>query len=91
MLLLAEKESTISFQNMLVFATGLNQIPVAGFDFSPRLEFIHEPDVGEQECSKFPKAHTCTCVLRLPLHATYELFKEKMEFGILSAPGFGFA
>ncbi|PIK43786.1 putative G2/M phase-specific E3 ubiquitin-protein ligase-like [Apostichopus japonicus] len=86
-----ENNSSVTFENILVFATGLDKVPVTGFDPSPRLEFIHEPDVGEKECSQFPKAHTCSCVLKIPLHPTYELFKTKMEFGIQSAPGFGFA
>ncbi|XP_071846403.1 G2/M phase-specific E3 ubiquitin-protein ligase-like isoform X2 [Apostichopus japonicus] len=70
-----ENNSSVTFENILVFATGLDKVPVTGFDPSPRLEFIHEPDVGEQECSKFPKAHTCSCVLKIPLHPRYELFK----------------
>ena len=57
--------------------------PPMGFDNTPSLEFVH----GE-----FPKANTCAPVLYLPLgHHEFDHFKEKMDFGILNSPCFGYA
>ncbi|KAJ8049217.1 G2/M phase-specific E3 ubiquitin-protein ligase [Holothuria leucospilota] len=73
----------------MVFATALEKIPPVGFNTSPSLEFLHDPEIDERVRSPFPKANTCACILKLPIHTSYESFKEKMEFGILSAAGFG--
>ncbi|PIK51156.1 putative G2/M phase-specific E3 ubiquitin-protein ligase-like [Apostichopus japonicus] len=84
-----DKQSTISHRDILIFATGLDTVPAIGFQSSPQLQFLHDAEINEGQISQFPKAHTCACILKLPIHNSYELFKEKMEFGILSAAGFG--
>ena len=73
---------------MLAFATGLREVPVAGFQQQPTLEFLHEPD---DSLSLFPKANTCGCVMRLPVvHKHYRAFVEAMNTAILCAQGFGY-
>ncbi|XP_071810893.1 G2/M phase-specific E3 ubiquitin-protein ligase-like [Apostichopus japonicus] len=84
-----DKQSTISHRDILIFATGLDTVPAIGFQSSPQLQFLHDAEINEGQISQFPKAHTCACILKLPIHNSYELFKEKMEFGISSAAGFG--
>ena len=71
---------------VLTFATGCDDIPPLGFTPMPTLKF-HE-DVH-------PKANTCDTTLYLPLFpgvsgdVEYEIFKEKMDYGILNSPSFG--
>ena len=53
---------------------------------TPAIEFLHD------EQSRFPKANTCSCVLRLPvIHTTYDKFKADLTFGIQNGKGFGTA
>ncbi|ROI15246.1 G2/M phase-specific E3 ubiquitin-protein ligase [Anabarilius grahami] len=55
-----EKQSTITFQEMLVFITGADSIPPLGFPGEPRIEFY------TQESRRLPFASTCGMVLFLP-------------------------
>lgn len=73
----------ISLKEILTFATGSDQIPYLGFGVDPSIEFLHE--------ETFPKANTCAMVLRLPVHNSFNSFKESMEFAIQNSPGFGMA
>ena len=76
-------DSNANLNQVLIFATGASVPPPMGFDNTPSLEFVH----GE-----FPKANTCAPVLYLPLgHHEFDHFKEKMDFGILNSPCFGYA
>ncbi|PIK37558.1 G2/M phase-specific E3 ubiquitin-protein ligase [Apostichopus japonicus] len=83
-----DKQSTISHRDILIFTTGLDTVPAIGFQSSPQLQFLHDAEFNEGQRSQFPKAHTCACILKLPIHNSYELFKEKIGFGLLSAAGF---
>ncbi|XP_071841181.1 G2/M phase-specific E3 ubiquitin-protein ligase-like [Apostichopus japonicus] len=82
-----DKQSTISHRDILIFTTGLDTVPAIGFQSSPQLQFLHDAEFNEGQRSQFPKVHTCACILKLLIHNSYELFKEKIEFGILSAAG----
>ena len=72
---------TITLADVLAFATGATSIPVLGFEQQGSLKFLHEGGM-------FPTASTCALVISLPIHADYDVFKEKMIFGILNAHGF---
>ncbi|XP_053380734.1 G2/M phase-specific E3 ubiquitin-protein ligase-like [Mercenaria mercenaria] len=81
-----ERNVGVTFEDVLVFATGGNNVPYLGFSPDPSIEFVY--DSGEKN---FPQANTCSVVLRLPTVNSYEQFKENMDFGILNSPGFGMA
>ena len=81
--LFSDGDSKASLQEVLIFATGASVPPPMGFDNKPSLEFVE---------GVFPKANTCAPVLYLPLgHHEFNQFKEKMDFGILNSPCFGYA
>ena len=76
---------SVTLGDVLIFATGLNQIPAMGFIPQPNLEFLHPMEAS----SHFPKANTCALILRIPVGLSFEEFKDKMEFGIGGAEQFG--
>ncbi|XP_059355643.1 uncharacterized protein LOC132155800 isoform X2 [Carassius carassius] len=77
----------LTLDKILGFVSGSTAIPRLGFPVEPKLEFLHPQ---ENEAPKiFPEANTCSIVLRLPIHPSYELFRENMESGILQSPTFG--
>ncbi|XP_040905180.1 G2/M phase-specific E3 ubiquitin-protein ligase-like [Toxotes jaculatrix] len=78
-----ENNSTVTLEEIFMFATGLPCVPPAGMDPQPRLQFL--------PTSKLPMANTCANTLKLPLLDSYNTFKENMSFGIKNSPGFGFA
>jgi len=82
---------TLSFEEVLFFATGLKQIPPLGFNPSPTIAFLHDREEDGQQ-STFPKANTCSCCLQLPVvQASYDSFVEALVFGIKNSQGFGYA
>ncbi|XP_037548507.1 G2/M phase-specific E3 ubiquitin-protein ligase, partial [Nematolebias whitei] len=84
-----DEEGSSKLQNILVFATGANEIPPIGFIPAPSIEFLHE---GSEESSSklmLPMANTCINCLKLPLLTTYEVFKENMDFALWNTQGFG--
>ncbi|KAK3588095.1 hypothetical protein CHS0354_012151 [Potamilus streckersoni] len=76
--------SPINLENILMFATGMKEQPYGQY---PKIYFNHSY-FGEP-ASKYPTSSTCSCVLYLPLHDTFEEFKEAMDFGILNGDQFG--
>ncbi len=84
-----DTDITVTFDKLLMFATGTDQIPALGFDPEPTLQFLHIPVNGSQRM--YPEANTCGLVLRLPLHASYESFNNSMILGIVQSPHFGLA
>lgn len=81
-----DEESTITLVDVLFFSTGCKEIPQRTVTIYPAIDFLHDEE------SKFPKANTCACVLRLPVvHTSYESFKADVTFGILNGKGFGTA
>ena len=82
-----EKECELSFSDILFFASGLKVVPCRSILM--QLEFLHEPEESGH-LSKFPKANTCSCILRLPtVHAKYTDFKSDFQFAVRNAKGFG--
>jgi len=69
----------------------VRRIPPAGLHPSPSIAFLHECEQDGQQ-SAFPKAHTCSCCLLLPVkHASYDAFVQAFAFGIKNSHGFGYA
>uniref|UniRef100_A0A8C8ELS6 HECT domain-containing protein n=1 Tax=Oncorhynchus tshawytscha TaxID=74940 RepID=A0A8C8ELS6_ONCTS len=66
---------------VLEFATGATVLPPLGFEDTPIIEFLHT----------YPESNTCAVTLRLPLHSTYNAFREFMTSGIVKSPHFGVA
>lgn len=71
---------SLALQDILIFVTGSSEIPPAGFQPDPSIEFTSE--------RVFPIASTCSNVLILPLGLSYDAFRYKMAFGIVNSPGF---
>lgn len=81
------EEKGISIKDILFFTTGCKSIPPR--KLIPSIEFLHENEEWGQQ-SRFPKAHTCSSVLKLPVvHENYDTFKKDMSFAILNGRGFG--
>uniref|UniRef100_A0A9J7XQ74 HECT-type E3 ubiquitin transferase n=1 Tax=Cyprinus carpio carpio TaxID=630221 RepID=A0A9J7XQ74_CYPCA len=77
--------SPVTLEKVLEFTSGASTVPPLGFPHRPQIQFLHEGN------RIFPEANTCILVLRLPLHSSYEAFKQYMMEGILQAPTFGLA
>ncbi|KAK7157550.1 hypothetical protein R3I93_008902 [Phoxinus phoxinus] len=77
----------LTLEKILGFVSGSTAIPRLGFPVEPKLEFLHPQE--NEAIRIFPEANTCCIVLRLPIHQSYELFRERMESGILQSPTFG--
>lgn len=82
-----EGSTVVTLEDVFIFATGTNSIPPLGLLPSPILSFLLKDEEDGQ--SKFPIANTCANQLKLPIHSSYDLFKENVEFGILNSPNFG--
>ena len=77
-----DRESQLKLKDILMFVIGCFEFPPLGLEIT--ISFLH----NEKEC-RFPKANTCSCVLRLPVfHSTYASFKDDMTFSILDTKGF---
>jgi hypothetical protein len=72
---------TLTLEDILSFATGATNIPLLGFKAEGHMTFLHDGGM-------FPTASTCSMTLRLPIVTNYEVFKERMSYGILNAHGF---
>ncbi|KAF3844483.1 hypothetical protein F7725_007646, partial [Dissostichus mawsoni] len=77
-----ENDSSVTLEEVLMFATGVPCVPPAGMSPLPRLQFLCSTT------STFPMANTCANILKLPLLDTYGAFKANMNFGINNSPGF---
>jgi hypothetical protein len=86
----AEEDPTqISLSEILFFASGCKILPPQGLVC--QIHFLHEAE-KDGNLSKFPKANTCACILKLPVvHLDFDGFKNAMMFGIKNACGFGCA
>ncbi len=84
-----DTDITVTFDQLLMFATGTDRIPALGFDPEPTIQFLHTPVNGSQRM--YPEANTCGLILRLPLHASYESFNNSKILGIVQSPHFGLA
>ncbi|XP_028458425.1 uncharacterized protein LOC114571330 [Perca flavescens] len=61
---------------------------LSGGTISKMQKFIHKGDDGFST-SMFPLANTCVNCIKLPLHVSYQLFKEKFDFALGNTYGFG--
>nr|XP_045378622.1 G2/M phase-specific E3 ubiquitin-protein ligase isoform X3 [Camelus bactrianus] len=66
-------KSTVTMEDILIFATGCNSIPPAGFKPTPSIECLH---------MDFPVGNNCNNSLALPITSTYKEFQENMDFAI---------
>ncbi|XP_035656734.1 G2/M phase-specific E3 ubiquitin-protein ligase-like [Oncorhynchus keta] len=78
---------------VLEFATGATVVTPLGFEDTPTIEFLHTARgrLARQQNKKYPEANTCAVTLRLPLHSTYNAFREFMTSCIVNSPHFGVA
>uniref|UniRef100_A0A3P9CSX9 HECT domain-containing protein n=1 Tax=Maylandia zebra TaxID=106582 RepID=A0A3P9CSX9_9CICH len=83
------EEGPSKLQKILAFATGATAVPPIGFSPAPSIEFIHRGDDDFSSTPIFPLANTCVNCIRLPLHVSYQLFKEKFDFALGNTYGFG--
>lgn len=80
-LLSLEKETGPSLEDVLMFGTGLKEVPPAAIQPQPQLVF--------QKTSQFPMANVCANTIKIPIVASYEEFQEAMDCGLQNSPGFG--
>ncbi|XP_009004131.1 G2/M phase-specific E3 ubiquitin-protein ligase isoform X2 [Callithrix jacchus] len=66
-------KSTTKMEDILIFATGCNSIPPAGFKPTPSIECLH---------MDFPVGNKCNNCLAIPITNTYKEFQENMDFAI---------
>lgn len=66
-------KTVTTMEDILIFATGCNSIPPAGFKPTPSIECLHVD---------FPVGNKCNNCLALPITNTYKEFQEKMDFSI---------
>ncbi|XP_026966787.1 G2/M phase-specific E3 ubiquitin-protein ligase isoform X5 [Sagmatias obliquidens] len=66
-------KSTVTMEDILIFATGCSSIPPAGFKPTPSIECLH---------MDFPVGNKCNNCLALPITSTYKEFQENMDFAI---------
>ncbi|KAF5276798.1 hypothetical protein FQR65_LT16177 [Abscondita terminalis] len=80
-----EGDSVITLSEILIFATGADEIPMLGFDINPKILFLHNDKL-------YPEANTCALQIQLPTsHLDYSKFKNNISFGISNSKCFAFA
>ncbi|XDV25542.1 hypothetical protein PO909_029448, partial [Leuciscus waleckii] len=83
-----EEEGSSKLQKILAFSTGASVVPPIGFSPTPSVQFIHKGEDDFSSTPMFPMANTCVNCIRLPLHVSYQLFKEKFDFALGNTYGF---
>ena len=82
-----EGNEPVQLSDVLFFISGCKVLPPR--NIYPTIEFLHNNEEWGEK-SRFPKANTCSDILRLPVvHTTYEAFKGDMNFAIQNGRGFG--
>ncbi|XP_053281200.1 G2/M phase-specific E3 ubiquitin-protein ligase [Pleuronectes platessa] len=84
-----EEEGPSKLQKILSFATGASVVPPIGFSPTPSVQFIQKEDDDFSCTPMFPLANTCINCIKLPLHVSYQEFKEKFDFALGNSYGFG--
>lgn len=69
---------------MLVYLTGLDQIPVLGFD-THSVEFGHPDNFIGDHTSPFPVVNTSILQLSLPILSSYAEFRENFSAALMAA------
>lgn len=77
----SERNGSLSLEDILMFATGLREIPPAAIQPKPQLLF--------QTTSRFPVVDVCANTIKIPVLHSYEDFQEAIDYGIQNSPGFG--
>ena len=72
-----------SIADVCVFFSGASRPPPLGFFPIPKLRFNHS--------GRLPTASTCSLTFTLPVHSSYESFKEAMILGLHGNDDFGAA
>ncbi|XP_056201315.1 G2/M phase-specific E3 ubiquitin-protein ligase [Falco biarmicus] len=67
------RESVVTLEDVLFFATGSFSVPPVGFDPEPAIKFLHR---------RYPVGNRLLNCLELPITQTYEQFKKIMELTI---------
>ena len=80
-----QEEEHLTLNQVLIFMTGLVEIPPLGFPSKINVQFLHSAG------KVFPEANTCDYLLSLPLHGEYDDFCQRMTSGILQSPVIGVA
>jgi hypothetical protein len=62
--------------DLLSFLTGLDVIPILGFESEPKITFRHNVE-SEDPTREFPIANTCSLELKLPILENYDKFAER--------------
>uniref|UniRef100_A0A8D0AGW4 HECT domain-containing protein n=1 Tax=Sander lucioperca TaxID=283035 RepID=A0A8D0AGW4_SANLU len=83
-----QEEGPSKLEKILAFTTGASVVPPISFSPTPSVQFIHKGDDGFST-SMFTLANTCVNCIKLPLHVSYQLFKEKFDFALGNTYGFG--
>lgn len=74
---------------LLIFATGLDAVPLMGFDPEPTLHFVHPEDLDKCDQRRFfPMANTCSNALSIPILSTYDDFRRNVMAAITTATTF---
>ncbi|KAJ4929911.1 hypothetical protein JOQ06_018931 [Pogonophryne albipinna] len=84
-----EEQGPTKVQKILAFATGASVVPPIGFSPTPSVEFIHNGEDDFASTPLFPIANTYVTCIRLPLHVSYGVFKDKFDFALGNTYGFG--
>jgi hypothetical protein len=73
--------SGLTLSDVLVFISGMSSVPPLGFEQQPVLKFRHLGDLcaADMFTAEFPLANTCTLELHLPIHTSYEIFRDRMS------------
>lgn len=69
-------ESSVTLEDILVFATGIRNIPPIGFDPDPSVKFLH---------IKYPIGNRDFNCLELPITKSYENLKKNLDIAIRRA------
>ena len=79
-------ETSVTFEQILQFVSGADQIPVLGFDRQPTVDFY----TPVQNVRRLPYASTCDIRLYLPRGVHAEELSAMLQQSILDSCGFGF-
>jgi len=74
--------------DLLIFATGLDVVPMSGFEPKPSLGFRYPDDVRDDATAGYPIANTCANILRLPVLENYDDFAANMSRAIKAVSTF---
>ena len=77
-------ESSLSFSDLLQFATGADCVPPLGFEKLITVDFYERTMVNH-----YPSASTCDLRLWLPRGVDFETLKRLMEEAVMGGLGFG--